>query len=119
MPDAGRRDLLLLLIASAACIVTLALGFDDAAATGGLAATLRNGALIVMLALAAGAGLAFNARAQKTARERIAHAGAEVVDLRRRLIAAEAVVKAEPQVLIFWEQGRGLKIVAQIGRAHV
>ena len=65
-----------------------------------------------MLALAAGAGLAFNARAQKTARERIAHAGAEVVDLRRRLIAAEAVVKAEPQVLIFWEQGRGLKIVA-------
>ena len=34
----------------------------------------------------------------------------EIADLRRNLAAAEAILKAEPQVLIYWEQGANVKI---------
>jgi signal transduction histidine kinase len=33
-------------------------------------------------------------------------------ELRRALAAAEALIKAEPQVLMHWEQGRGISVVA-------
>ena len=32
-------------------------------------------------------------------------------ELRRALAAAEALIKAEPQVLMHWEQGRGISVV--------
>ena len=31
--------------------------------------------------------------------------------LRRNLLTTEAIIKAEPQVLVFWEHGQGLKVV--------
>ena len=30
----------------------------------------------------------------------------DVAELRRNLAAAEAILKAEPQVLVYWQQGR-------------
>ena len=36
----------------------------------------------------------------------------ELAELRRNLAAAEAILKAEPQVLVYWEQGQGVKIAA-------
>src|SRR5262245_19501401 len=36
---------------------------------------------------------------------------AENAELRKSLLAAEAVIKAEPQVLVFWEQGRAVRVM--------
>lgn len=110
--EVGRRDLLLLLVTSAACVLTLALGAGDATADAGAAATMRSVTLVLLLALGAGVGFMFLSRVRDGARRRIGEVEGELADLRRRLIAAEAVVNAEPQVLIFWEQGWGLRIVA-------
>jgi len=35
----------------------------------------------------------------------------EVAELRRNLLTAEAIIKAEPQVLVFWEQGQGVRVM--------
>src|SRR6185436_14061708 len=35
----------------------------------------------------------------------------EVAELRRNLLTAEAVIKAEPQVLVFWDQGQGVRVM--------
>ena len=32
----------------------------------------------------------------------------ETAELRKNLLTAEAIIKAEPQVLVFWEQGQGV-----------
>ncbi|HSR80064.1 MAG TPA: ATP-binding protein [Hyphomicrobiaceae bacterium] len=37
--------------------------------------------------------------------------GEEVADLRKSLLTAEAIIKAEPQVLVFWEQGLGVRVM--------
>jgi signal transduction histidine kinase len=37
---------------------------------------------------------------------------AEIASLRRSLQTSEAVIKAEPQVLVFWERGEPLRVVA-------
>ena len=39
-------------------------------------------------------------------------AKAESLQLRRNLAAADAIIRAEPQILIFWEQGQAVRIVA-------
>ena len=35
----------------------------------------------------------------------------EIGELRRNLLTAEAIIKAEPQVLVFWEQGQGVRVM--------
>jgi signal transduction histidine kinase len=35
----------------------------------------------------------------------------ETAELRKNLLTAEAIIKAEPQVLVFWEQGRGVRVM--------
>jgi signal transduction histidine kinase len=37
--------------------------------------------------------------------------GEEVAELRKSLLTAEAIIKAEPQVLVFWEQGLGVRVM--------
>jgi signal transduction histidine kinase len=37
----------------------------------------------------------------------------EAAELSRNLQATEAMLKAEPQVLVFWDEGQGLKVVAR------
>ena len=37
--------------------------------------------------------------------------GDEVAELRKSLLTAEAIIKAEPQVLVFWEQGLGVHVM--------
>ena len=36
---------------------------------------------------------------------------AELAELRKNLLTAEAILKAEPQVLVFWEQGQGVRVM--------
>jgi signal transduction histidine kinase len=35
----------------------------------------------------------------------------ETTELRKNLLTAESIIKAEPQVLVFWEQGRGVRVM--------
>jgi signal transduction histidine kinase len=46
------------------------------------------------------------------ARKEARKAKAESQHLRRNLAATEAIIRAEPQVLIFWEQGQAVRIVS-------
>jgi PAS domain-containing protein len=34
-----------------------------------------------------------------------------MAELRKNLLTAEAIIKAEPQVLVFWEQGQGVRVM--------
>jgi signal transduction histidine kinase len=47
-----------------------------------------------------------------SARREARDAKIESAHLRRNLAAADAIIRAEPQVLIFWEQGQAVRIVA-------
>jgi signal transduction histidine kinase len=48
----------------------------------------------------------------RLARKEARKAKAETQLLRRNLAAADAIIRAEPQVLIFWEQGQAVRIVS-------
>jgi signal transduction histidine kinase len=47
-----------------------------------------------------------------SARRAMLRAQEESESLHRQLVTAEAIIKAEPQVLVLWEQGQGLKVAA-------
>ncbi len=110
--DATRQELLALLLASLACTVVLMLGLVEARSLSVTGFELRH---LLLLAIGIGTlGLAavlvwhMLRRASRTVRQ----LEAEAATLRRSLMTAEAIVKAEPQVLVFWEQGQQLKVVA-------
>ena len=46
-------------------------------------------------------------------RKKLRAAQADSTALRLNLATAESLVKAEPQTLVYWEQGQGLRIVTQ------
>ncbi len=105
-----RGELLLLLAASLSCVVVLIVAVVDAGPVvfGSLhlahllALALVGGTLAVACALlwtSTGAARAISRRRQD-----------EVAELRRNLAAAEAILKAEPQVLIYWLPNEGVKI---------
>ncbi len=106
----GRTELLLLLAASLACAVVLTVAIIDQGPVlfGGmqlghvLALAVSGGALAVaatMLWRSTAAARSLNRRRRD-----------ETAELRRNLAAAEAILKAEPQVLIYWQHGSGVKI---------
>ena len=35
----------------------------------------------------------------------------ETTELRKNLLTVESIIKAEPQVLVFWEQGHGVRVM--------
>src|SRR5262245_51356647 len=37
--------------------------------------------------------------------------GEEVAELRKSLLTTEAIIKAEPRALVFWEQGQGVRVM--------
>ena len=109
--DATRREMLALLLASLACIVVLTLGLVDSKGASLAGLSLRH---LFFVALAAGAAVLAIALVYyllRRARQAVQRAESEAAALRRHLATAEAIVKAEPQVLVFWEQGQPLKVV--------
>ncbi|HMN37143.1 MAG TPA: PAS-domain containing protein [Hyphomicrobium sp.] len=107
-----RRQLAMLAIAATAC-VTMLLGAVIAGDKG------QPGALdmrhITLIALVAGAGFIAGLliwHMASIARREAREAKAEALQLRRNLASADAIIRAEPQVLIFWEQGQAVRIVA-------
>ena len=106
-----RRELLALLLASLACVVILTISIVErpTLSVGGIAAQqLLLGVLIAGIAGAAVAlVLIMTARARRVMRQ----AREEAAHLKRGLMTAEAIFKAEPQVLFFWEHDEGLRVV--------
>lgn len=106
-----RKELVLLLAASLATVTALTFGIVHR--QGGLAANIDISQLL-LATLVAGAAMIAGLMVWRTtaaARRLTRQAHAESAELRRNLATAEAIIKAEPQVLVFWEEGQGLKVV--------
>jgi signal transduction histidine kinase len=108
----ARAELLLLLVASIACTIVLTATISDRGPSLGGALPLSH---VLALAVSCGAmavAMALLWRSTHAARRRGERRDEETAELRRSLAAAEAILKAEPQVLIHWQQGQGVKIAA-------
>jgi signal transduction histidine kinase len=107
-----RRQLALLLLAAMGCVTTLLGTFVSGHGMRPEQFNLRH---ITLIALVAGAGFIAGLivwHMASAARREARYAKAESLQLRRNLAAADAIIRAEPQVLIFWEQGQAVRIVA-------
>jgi signal transduction histidine kinase len=102
----------MLILASLACVTVLTglLASDERI----LATGSMPGSAWILAALVAvgGAGALFVVYQTITSMRRLTgRAQDEARELRRSLAAAEALIKAEPQVLMHWEQGKGFSVV--------
>lgn len=106
-----RRELLGLLLASLACVVVLTITLVErpTLSVGGF--TAQHLLLVVLVAGIVGAAIALVLIMTARARYVMRQARDETAHLRRGLMTAEAIFKAEPQVLFFWEHGDGLRVV--------
>ena len=111
--SAGKpRELVALVAASLACVLVVAGGI---ASGGHLPASVftsppvATAALVGGLVLLAGAVIWLTVVRSKRDASR---AMAEVGSLKRSLAAADSLIRAEPQILLFWEQNQPLRVVA-------
>jgi len=106
-----RRELAAILAASLACVLVLVAGLA-------MGADALNGLTSEWLPLAAAVGagvfliLALIWLLAGRARREAQTARSENANLRRSLAAADSIIRSEPQILVFWEQGQPLRIVA-------
>ncbi|MGQ0673128.1 MAG: ATP-binding protein [Hyphomicrobium sp.] len=110
------RELALLLLASLGCVLVLTAGIasgsgaETAGGVGAASGRLLAFGLVMLALLAAGAAvLEMAARSRRRARA----AEDEVRSLRQRLATTEALIRAEPQVLVYWEHGQSPRVVTQ------
>lgn len=112
-PNNTRNELVLLLVASLACVVVLTAGI---AAGRGAAISGPGAGTMLVLAVIAGVtllALLLLVNRVRALSRRLKVAEEHAREVSRNLVTAEALVKAEPQVLIYWEHGKSLKIVTQ------
>lgn len=107
-----RLQLLLLLIAAMACVATMLVSFVGGHRIGSVDFDIRHLWLIAAVGGAAVASMTIIWRMGTMARREARAAKAESTQLRRNLAAADSIIRAEPQVLIFWEQGQAVRIVS-------
>src|ERR671936_781816 len=110
--DRARRELIALLLASLACVVMLTVSLADSLGAGVAGFGVHQ---LLLLALAVGgAGIVIILAwcTTRAARQAMMEAQEESARLRRNLVTAEAIIKAEPQVIVLWEQGQGIKVTA-------
>ncbi|MEM9357907.1 MAG: PAS-domain containing protein [Pseudomonadota bacterium] len=106
-----RRELIALLLGSLACAVVLTVSLADQPRP--TVAGFQTSALLLFAGLT---GLSFGAFGlvlwiSVRSRRVVRSAQEETNRLRQSLLTAEAIFKAEPQVLLFWDQVDGLRIV--------
>ncbi len=110
--DGVKRDLILILLASLAVVVVLTIVLADSvgiAVRGDL--TVRDilaGTFVIAAILAASA---HGAQRFYATRRDLVRTRDEARALRRSVLISEAVINAEPQILLHWEQGRGLQFI--------
>jgi signal transduction histidine kinase len=110
----SRLELAMLLVASISCVLVLTMSVSsERTATPAETAGLNALVIMVLAAVAIFAAVATMLSTYAASRRSSNQRNTELQDLRRRLASSEALIKAEPQILVHWEQGRGLEIVAQ------
>ncbi len=107
-----RRQLALLLLAAMGCVTALLSTFLTGHGFKSDQLDLRHVSLIAIVAGAAFIAGLIVWHMASAARREARYAKAESMQLRRNLAAADAIIRAEQQVLIFWEQGQAVRIVA-------
>jgi signal transduction histidine kinase len=110
--EGTRRELLALLLASLACVVVLSVSLADSRGAGVAGFGVHQLLLLALLIGGAAIAIVLACYAMRSARQSMLRAQEENTRLRRSLVTAEAVIKAEPQVLVLWEQGQGLRVTA-------
>ena len=108
----ARTELALLLLASLGCALTLTAGLSDASNASPAMMAVKHLLLVALVTGGSGIALLLVWQATRSAHSAIARAQQETAELRRKLATAETILTSEPQVLFYWERGRGLKIVA-------
>ena len=104
------RELVLLLLASIVAVLALLLAIAGARMPALLGAHGQSALLFAIAAAGAAIAALIGYAAMRQAPLRRASAD-ETAELRKELLTAEAIIKAEPQVLILWEQGRGVHMI--------
>jgi len=109
----AKIELAMLLAASISCVAVLTFGI--AATKEHVPSAPGAGPVFAAALLAGGISLAviLLGTALFVTRRKLRAALAEAKALRLNLATAESLVKAEPQTLVYWEQGQGLRIVTQ------
>ncbi|MEQ1577403.1 MAG: hypothetical protein ABL894_07110, partial [Hyphomicrobium sp.] len=107
----AKIELAMLLAASISCVAVLTIGI--AATKDHAAASPQTGQLFAAALVTGGVSLAFILLGfgLYTTRKKLRAAHSDNTALRLNLATAESLVKAEPQTLVYWEHGRGLRIV--------
>lgn len=108
----ARRELLLLLLASFACVIVLTVGIAGHSSPDPRGFQIRHLIIAAAIIAAAIAATGFVWQALGRARRTVERAQAELASLRQDLLTAESIIKGEPQVLIYWEEARGFAVVA-------
>jgi signal transduction histidine kinase len=108
----ARRELIVLLFASFACVLMLFAGVITAGGIPTSLPILKGLPLIVLLAAAGVLTLICIWLMTNTTRREAKLAQKENANLKRSLAAADSLVRSEPQVLLFWEQDEPVRIVA-------
>ena len=109
----AKVELALLLAASISCVAVLTVGV--AASKDQVQNAPATGQLFAAALVAGGVSLAFLLLGTLlyASRKKLRTIQSENSALRINLATAESLVKAEPQTLVYWEHGRGLRIVTQ------
>lgn len=108
----ARVELLLLLAASLSCALVLAVAVSGARPDAALSFKLVH-ALALSVAAGGIVALAMKLwRSSGLARRIGRRREAEIVELRQNLAAAESMLRAEPQVLVYWQHGQSVRIVS-------
>jgi PAS domain-containing protein len=109
----AKVELGMLLAASISCVAMLTIGV--AATKDRVAAAPQASHLFVAALIIGGISLSFALLGYSlyATRKKLRTSLADAKTLRLNLATAESLVKAEPQTLIYWEHGHGLRVVAQ------
>jgi signal transduction histidine kinase len=105
------REVVLLLLASFFVVAALVVTITD----GGVIALSAQAQSAFLIAISLGIGAVATAIAYRTMRRPAGPErgdAEETAQLRKNLLTAEAIIKAEPQALVFWEQGQGVRVMA-------
>jgi signal transduction histidine kinase len=104
------REVAFLLLASALVVAAIVVAISDA----GTLPVPERARVAFLVAISLGAAAVISAAVFSLMRRRKRPERGdleEVAELRKDLLTAEAIIKAEPQVLVFWEQGQGVRVM--------
>ena len=106
------RELIALLLASLSFVCILTLNLTRGASGDFAGLDLRSLLALTLIAAASSVAFAVVLVTTRRARTTIDNARAEATRLRQSLTLSEAIIRTEPQVIVCWESGRDLKILA-------